>query len=103
MIEKLIEAGVHWPSIEKTAVKYSEYHGKVFVLTGTLSDMSRNDARAALLALGAKVSGSVSAKTDFVVLGSNPGSKAEKAVSLGVDIIDETELKQILKLHTEDV
>ncbi|MDX2475814.1 MAG: NAD-dependent DNA ligase LigA [Gammaproteobacteria bacterium] len=103
VIEKLIDAGIGWPSIEKTAVKHSEYHGKVFVLTGTLSDMSRNDARAALLALGAKVSGSVSAKTDFVVLGSNPGSKAEKAVSLGVDIIDETQLKQILKLHTEDV
>ena len=65
--------------------------------------MSRNDAKSALLALGAKVSGSVSAKTDIVVVGENPGSKADKATSLGLEIIDEAQLKQILKLATDNV
>lgn len=98
VIEKLIHAGVHWPKITRTISRESELHGKVFVLTGTLSDMSRNDARSALLAMGAKVTGSVSAKTDFVVVGENPGSKAEKAASLGVKMINEVQLKQMLKL-----
>jgi DNA ligase (NAD+) len=103
VIEKLINSGVNWPSIENAPVQNSELQGKVFVITGTLSGMSRNDAKTALLALGAKVSGSVSAKTDYVVIGENPGSKAEKATSLGIDIIDEAQLKQILKLATDNV
>jgi len=103
VIQKLLSAGVHWPAIQKVTEKNSEYRGKIFVLTGTLSEMTRNDAKAGLLALGAKVSGSVSAKTDFVVVGDNPGSKADKAADLGVAVIDETKLKQILNLAVEDV
>lgn len=103
VIQKLLSAGVHWPAIQKVTEQNSEYRGKIFVLTGTLSEMTRNDAKAGLLALGAKVSGSVSAKTDFVVVGDNPGSKADKAADLGVAVIDETKLKQILNLAVEDV
>ena len=103
VIDKLINAGVHWPAIEMASGQNSELQGKVFVITGTLSEMSRNEAKSALLALGAKVSGSVSAKTDFVVIGENPGSKAEKATSLGLEVIDEAQLQQILKLVTDNV
>ncbi len=66
--------------------------GKTFVLTGTLPSMGRREAKALLESRGAKVSGSVSKKTDYVVAGENPGSKAEKAASLGVPIIDEQTL-----------
>ena len=103
VIEKLIDAGVHWPDVGKMLQKNSALNGKTFVLTGTLTKMTRNDAKAALLALGAKVSGSVSAKTDYVVAGDNPGSKAVKAAELGIDIIDEEQFQQILNLAAEDV
>ena len=66
--------------------------GKTFVLTGTLPSMGRREAKALLERCGAKVSGSVSKKTNYVVAGENPGSKAEKAASLGVPIIDEQAL-----------
>ena len=65
-------------------------------MTGTLETMGRNDAKAALQELGAKVSGSVSKKTDYVVVGSNPGSKATKASDLGVSILDEQALIKLL-------
>ncbi len=96
VIQSLINAGVHWPAIEKSVQKNSEINGKTFVLTGTLTALTRNDAKAGLLAMGAKVAGSVSANTDYVVVGDNPGSKAEKAVKLGIEIIDEDRLQQIL-------
>ena len=63
--------------------------GKRFVITGTLAAMPRNDAKRRLQALGAKVSGSVSGKTDYLVAGENPGSKRARAESLGVEILDE--------------
>lgn len=86
VIEQLLEAGIHWPRVERPAA--SILTGKTFVLTGTLS-MPRNALKAQLLAQGAKVTGSVSKKTDYVVVGDNPGSKYDKAVELGVDILDE--------------
>ena len=70
--------------------------GKTFVLTGTLDTMSRDDAKRALQALGAKVAGSVSKRTDFVVAGANPGSKVDKAQTLGITVLDDEGLMELL-------
>ena len=70
--------------------------GKTFVLTGTLDTMSRDDAKRKLQALGAKVTGSVSKRTDFVVAGSNPGSKLDKAQTLGIPVLDDAGLVELL-------
>jgi len=94
VIAKLISQGVHWPKIARTH-KASAVSGKSFVLTGTLASLSRDQAKEKLLALGARVSGSVSKKTDYVVVGDEPGSKAVKARELGVTLLNE---KQFLKL-----
>jgi DNA ligase (NAD+) len=67
-----------------------------FVITGTLESMSREEAREALVALGAKVSGSVSKKTRYVVAGADPGSKLEKATELGVEVLDEAQFTALL-------
>jgi DNA ligase (NAD+) len=92
VIEKLTNAGIQWPMMAKPVAANSPVAGKTIVLTGTLSELTRNEAKARLLALGAKVSGSVSKSTDIVVVGANPGSKAAKAENLGVSIWDEREL-----------
>jgi DNA ligase (NAD+) len=86
VIGKLRAAGVNWPAVERP--RQQPLAGKVFVLTGTLS-MPRQQLKDRLQALGAKVSGSVSRKTDYVVAGENPGSKQEKAIKLGVEVLDE--------------
>ena len=70
--------------------------GKTFVLTGTLDTMSRDDAKRALQALGAKVAGSVSKRTDFVVAGANPGSKLDKAQTLGITVLGDDGLMELL-------
>ncbi|MCP5119690.1 MAG: NAD-dependent DNA ligase LigA, partial [bacterium] len=72
------------------------FEGKVFVLTGTLPTLGRNDAKALITEAGGKVTGSVSKKTDFVVAGEDAGSKLDKARSLGVEVIDEARLKEML-------
>ena len=91
VIDRLIEAGVNWPE-EQQAHSDSELSGKTVVLTGTLDTLSRNEAKEKLLALGAKVAGSVSKKTDFVVAGRDAGSKLTKAESLGITVVDEATL-----------
>lgn len=88
VIESLLAAGIHWPQVE-VASNDSAVFGKTFVVTGTLSSMSRDQAKQKLQSLGAKVAGSVSKKTDFLVAGEAAGSKLEKAQSLGVNILDE--------------
>ena len=76
--------------------------GKTFVLTGALDSMSRDDAKRRLQALGAKITGSVSKRTDYVVAGESPGSKLDKAQSLGVPVIDEAEFAGLLGDSGED-
>ncbi|NOZ10117.1 MAG: NAD-dependent DNA ligase LigA [Gammaproteobacteria bacterium] len=95
VIRKLIKYGMSWPEVVVDRDKPQPLSGKTFVLTGTLGTMTRDEAKAKLQALGAKVTGSVSAKTSYVVVGEDPGSKATKAEQLGVKILDE---KAFLKL-----
>lgn len=91
--------GLHWPEIIALAVEEQPLAGQTFVLTGTLSQLSRSDAKAALQALGAKVAGSVSAKTSCVVAGEAAGSKLVKAQELGLTILDEDGLRALLAEH----
>lgn len=87
VINDLITAGVHWQDVE---IKTEQpLKGKIFVITGTLENMKRDQAKQRLLELGAKVSSSVSKKTDYMITGSDPGGKAVKARQLGVAILDE--------------
>ena len=95
VIEQLRARGVHWPEHQATVIS-DKLAGQIFVLTGTLESMTRDEARARLQALGAKVAGSVSKKTSVVVAGPGAGSKLDKAVELGVDVIDEQQLRQLL-------
>lgn len=88
--------GVHWAEITKTSVS-TEFSGKTFVLTGTLPTLKRDQAQAMIEAVGGKVSGSVSAKTSFVVAGAEAGSKLEKAQQLNVPILDEAALIAMLQ------
>ena len=74
----------------------SPFAGKTIVLTGSLSQLSRDDAKAQLVALGAKVAGSVSKKTDLVIAGEAAGSKLAKAQELGIAVIDEDEMLRLL-------
>ena len=95
-IENLLAAGVRWPQVEQPAADSQPLKGKTYVLTGTLETMTRDEAKRRLLALGAKVSGSVSKQTHCVVAGSGAGSKLTKAEKLGVSVIDEQALLQML-------
>ena len=95
VITALRDKGVNWPAIVTTAAA-SPLAGKGFVLTGTLDSMSRDQAKARLLALGAKVAGSVSARTDYVIAGRDPGSKLARAEQLGVTVLDEQAFLELL-------
>lgn len=92
------EIGVHWPAVQKVQIENSDnpFAGKTVVLTGTLTTLSRDEAKARLIAVGAKVSGSVSKKTHFVIAGEAAGSKLTKAEELGVMVIDEAEMLRLL-------
>ena len=94
VIRELLKAGIHWPKPIR-AKRDSPISGKNFVLTGGLTSMSRDEAQRRLQSLGAKVTDSVSKKTDYVIFGEDPGSKAEKARQLNVPMLDE---KGFLKL-----
>jgi DNA ligase (NAD+) len=89
VVEQLLAQGVHWPTIEMVETKALPLAGKTIVLTGTLTQMGRSEAKEQLQKLGAKVAGSVSKKTDLVIAGEAAGSKLEKAESLGVETMDE--------------
>ena len=95
VVEEL-ESIMSWPDIERKSDDELPLKDQTFVLTGTLSKMGRNEAKAALQALGAKVSGSVSAKTHYLVAGEKAGSKLVKAQDLGVSVLTEDEMIALL-------
>jgi len=90
MLQQLLDLGITWPKPEKKELKEDHpLYGKTVVLTGSLQEMPRDEAKAKLRGVGAKVTGSVSSKTDLVIAGREAGSKLEKANQLGVKVIDE--------------
>jgi DNA ligase (NAD+) len=97
VIQALRTAGVAWAEGEPAASKASTIAGKTFVLTGTLPGLSRDQAKEMIETHGGKVSGSVSKKTHFVVAGSEAGSKLDQARQLGVTILDQNQLMELLK------
>ena len=99
VVQALREAGVTWPEGEALAPTEMPLAGLTVVLTGTLPTMGRDEAKDKLEALGAKVAGSVSKKTSYVVAGAEAGSKLEKAHALGVPVLNETGLMQLLEGH----
>ncbi len=97
LIKKLSKLGVH-PTAEKRVVKSQKLAGKSFVFTGGLANRSREEAGEIVQQHGGKVSGSVSKKTDYVVVGTDPGSKYDKAKELGVTILTEAQFEKLLGL-----
>ncbi|MEQ9210444.1 MAG: BRCT domain-containing protein, partial [Pseudomonadales bacterium] len=97
IIDELLGQGLIWPESEpQTSPKDGALMGKTFVLTGTLVSMTREQAKEKIMALGGKVSGSVSKKTDFLVAGDNAGSKLTKAQNLEITVLDEVQLGKVL-------
>ncbi len=97
VIANLRASGINWTEQAGERLAVLPLSGKTFVLTGTLASMSRDEAKALLEELGAKVAGSVSKKTDYVVAGAEAGSKLDKARELNVAVLDEQQFTQILK------
>ena len=97
VVAQLRIAGVHWPEHKGTPLRSTTHlSGKIFVLTGTLPNLTREKAAALLEAVGAKVAGSVSRKTDYVVAGADAGNKLDKARELGVPVLDEAGILALL-------
>ena len=97
VVAQLRIAGVHWPEHKGTPLRSTTHlSGKIFVLTGTLPNLTREKAAALLEAVGAKVAGSVSRKTDYVVAGADAGNKLDKARELGVQVLDEAGMLALL-------
>jgi DNA ligase (NAD+) len=99
VVQALRDAGVTWPSIEVATQTSLPLVGQTWVVTGTLEALGRDDAKAHLQSLGAKVAGSVSPKTTRVVAGPGAGSKLAKANELGIEVIDEAALLALLGMH----
>ena len=97
LVDELRELGLRFESGEEDRPVEGPLTGRQYVITGTLESMSREQARAALEALGAKVSDNVSKKTTGVVVGESPGSKVAKAQKAGVPLLDESELQTLLQ------
>ncbi|MGB5721759.1 MAG: NAD-dependent DNA ligase LigA [Woeseiaceae bacterium] len=97
VIERLKDSGVRWEDTEPlTVAKDGPLSGKVFVITGTLPTMTRDEAKKLIVRKGGKVTGSVSSKTDFLVAGEKAGSKLAKAQKLEIQVLDEAELLELL-------
>jgi DNA ligase (NAD+) len=97
VVQQLRALGVQWPEHDGVSNEALPLSGKTFVLTGTLASLARDEAKSRLEALGAKVAGSVSKKTDYVVAGTEAGSKLEKAQELNIAILDEQQFLQMLQ------
>ncbi|GJL74485.1 NAD-dependent DNA ligase LigA [Nitrosomonas sp.] len=101
VIERLRASGVCWEendgALNKQPAGNNAVSGKTFVLTGALPNITREEAKEKIEMQGGKVTGSVSKKTDYVVVGEDPGGKYEKAVNLGITLLDEAELKKLLQ------
>jgi DNA ligase (NAD+) len=95
-IERMRKAGVHWQDAVPRGAVRSALSGKTFVLTGTLPNMTREDAKERIESAGGKVTGSVSRNTDYVIVGTDPGSKYDKAMELGIAVLDENGLLELL-------
>lgn len=94
IIHKLLKAGIHWPAVEEQ--KHLPLAGKIFVITGMLTAMSREEAKERLENFGAKVTNSVSNKTSYLIVGTDPGTKLNKAKELGVPVLDDDGFKKFL-------
>ena len=99
VITQLHAAGVQWPEQAEKAVQLLPLNAKIFVLTGTLASMSRDEAKSRLETLGARVTGSVSQKTDYVVAGAEAGTKLGKAQQLNIAVLDEQQFLQLLSTN----
>lgn len=102
VIQNLMAAGIHWPVIEKQPQVDHALADLTFVLTGTLPNMTRDEAKARIESLGGKVTGSVSKKTDYLVAGEAAGSKLTKAEQLGITVLDEDALLKLLENSRHD-
>ena len=96
IIKSIIASGITWPALKEINAINSKLNNQTFVVTGTLNSFSRDEIKNLVEANGGKVSGSVSKKTSYVVVGDNPGSKADKASELGIPIITEINLMEML-------
>jgi DNA ligase (NAD+) len=99
IVDRLLAGGITWPEPAPAAADAdAELAGKIFVLTGTLQALTRDAAEEAIVRLGGKVSGSVSKKTNYVVAGTEAGSKLKKAEQLGIAVLDEAAFLKLLKM-----
>ena len=102
VVQRLRDHKLNFGQPSRTRSQPAALAGKVFVLTGTLSSMTREEASGRIKAAGGKVTGSVSGKTDYLVAGENPGSKLQKARQLEVEVIDGNELLELLTVRTPE-
>jgi DNA ligase (NAD+) len=102
VVHDLLEAGVEVESVPVESDESGALTGKTFVLTGTLPSLTRDEARERIEAVGGKVAGSVSRKTDYLVAGEDPGSKYDRAVALSIPVLDEAGLLELLNSRAQE-
>ena len=102
VLASLEQQGVNMADLSAGTTKSNLFEEKTFVVTGTLKNYTRNEIKDIIESHGGKVSGSVSAKTNYVLVGQEPGSKYQNAIRLGIEIIEEEEFEKMLKGSTDD-